>query len=89
MHIKIELSMQTGKRSYSRAPQAHRGTQKRCITGGYKDCVQKTILRLFPSRLAFDGLRHLQRLHELRRGYTLWNAGLVLGELNNEHNLHV
>jgi len=52
MHAKVELLMQTGKRSYSRASQAHRGTQKRSIMGGYKECVQKTILRLFPPRLS-------------------------------------
>ena len=54
---------------------------------GYKDRIRYTVLHLFPSSLALGNLHHRQRVHKLRRGYEFRSPRLILGKLEDEHDL--
>lgn len=62
----------------------------RCSTGinSNKSRKLRIVLRLFPSCLSLSNIHHRQRVHEFHRGYELWGAVFILGELEDEHNLH-
>ena len=54
----------------------------------YKDLLPQSTLRFIPFCLSLSDLHHCQRVHKLHRGYKLRSPGFVLGELEDEHDLH-
>jgi len=54
----------------------------------YKDLLPQATLRFIPFCLSLNDLNHCQRVHKLHRGYKFRSPGFVLGELEDEHDLH-